>query len=219
MVHRLVSKRPRILLFEHFLSHVECELLMGAAAPQLQQARVSGMAQDVVRRTASGCWLPRSDSAAALDVVRSIECRIAGVTGIALSHGEPCQLLRYSHAEYYSLHPDFYDPRDAMSLSNGGQRIATFIVYLSDVPLECGGATVFPHAAARGGVSVQPKAGRAILWHNTLPSGRPDLRSVHASEPVRRTHSYPEPEKWALSKWLRQRPFHVDPRAFSGSRR
>ena len=52
-----------------------------------------------------------------------------------------------------------------------------------------------------GGLLVRPVAGSALLWFNTLPDGTPDERSVHASLPLR------SGEKWALSQWMRERPY------------
>lgn len=200
-------------------------------------------------RTSSGCWVPRADMHRAWSgsassqrhrlLMKSIEERIADATGVPIEHGEPCQLLRYTHGQEYKLHPDFLSRADGAELRNGGQRIATFIVYLNTVPESSGGATLFPRrtpmrredrgSLRRGAgpkerartdsidaVRIQPVEGRAVLWHNTLPDGRADVLSLHASEPLRAAcanlsipHANPA-EKWVLSKWLRERPFGAD---------
>ena len=136
-----------------------------------------------------------------------MERRIAKATGVATGCGEPSQVLRYEAGQEYALHPDFFSPEDAHALANGGQRVATFLLYLNSVPEHAGGATIWPHAA-RGGLRVQPSRGSAVLLHNTHPSGGVDERSVHCGERV------VEGEKWVLSKWLRERPFAVDVEAF-----
>ena len=51
---------------------------------------------------------------------------------------------------------------------------------------------------------MQPEAGRAIVLNNCLEGGKPDPRSVHAGEVVKRGA-----EKWVLTKWVRRRPFRV----------
>ena len=48
----------------------------------------------------------------------------------------------YGIGGHYNLHHD-YLPEYADQLAHLGQRYATFMVYLSDLPL--GGATAFPH--------------------------------------------------------------------------
>ena len=142
----------------------------------------------------------------------------------------PSQVLRYIPGQRYEVHPDFFDPRDREELANGGQRIVTCLLYLSTLPVGAGGATWFPEADTghlrNRGLRVRPVEGRAIIFHNTLPDGSVDHRSVHAGETVRwnrNSHAAPQqdqqvyrpppPEKWLLSKWVRQRPYHVDAEA------
>ena len=43
-----------------------------------------------------------------------------------------------------------------------------------------GGRTVFP----RVGVGVAPEKGSAVFWWNLLPSGKGDVRTLHAACPV-----------------------------------
>ena len=143
---------------------------------------------------------------------------LSEISGYPRSHGEPAQVLRYQPNSQYEAHPDFFDEYDRRELANGGQRAMTCLVYLATVPEECGGATHFPKA----GLRIQPVEGRAVCWHNTLPSGRVDPRSVHAGELVVRrggggsggSGGGAVHEKWVLSKWVRQRPFKVNHGAF-----
>ncbi|CAN8001613.1 unnamed protein product [Ixodes hexagonus] len=57
----------------------------------------------------------------------------------------------------------------------GGDRIATFMFYLSDVSL--GGSTVFPYAKA----GVSPKMGSAAFWYNMREDGSYDQRTLHGA--------------------------------------
>lgn len=73
-----------------------------------------------------------------------------------------------------------------------GDRLATVLVYLTDV--RSGGHTAFP----RLGVSVAPRAGRALVWFNLDPRRHaPVDLSLHCACPVN------EGEKWVLNKWIR----------------
>lgn len=50
------------------------------------------------------------------------------------------QILHYQPTEKYQPHYDYF--HDDVNVANGGQRIATVLLYLTDV--EEGGETVFP---------------------------------------------------------------------------
>ena len=57
-------------------------------------------------------------------------------------NGEPIQILRYENGQKYEPHFDFF--QDPGNIAIGGHRIATILMYLSNV--EKGGETVFPNS-------------------------------------------------------------------------
>lgn len=59
-----------------------------------------------------------------------------------LENGEDIQVLRYEHGQKYDHHHDYFS--DQVNIVRGGHRIATVLMYLSDVVK--GGETVFPSA-------------------------------------------------------------------------
>ena len=61
---------------------------------------------------------------------------------IPVSHGEGLQVLHYQAGEKYEPHWDYF--QDQVNQVNGGQRVATMLMYLTDV--EEGGETVFPNS-------------------------------------------------------------------------
>lgn len=57
-------------------------------------------------------------------------------------NGEDIQVLRYEHGQKYDPHYDYF--ADKVNIARGGHRVATVLMYLTDV--ENGGETVFPNA-------------------------------------------------------------------------
>ena len=73
-------------------------------------------------------------------------------------HIEATQILRYQAGQYYHAHPDYFSPNDHNNLDRGGQRIASLITWLNDVPE--GGETWFPLQDLK----VKPKRGMAVVF-------------------------------------------------------
>lgn len=69
-----------------------------------------------------------------------------GITSFSFSwfteNGEDIQVLRYEHGQKYEPHYDYFS--DKVNIVRGGHRLATVLMYLSDVAK--GGETVFPNA-------------------------------------------------------------------------
>ena len=83
----------------------------------------------------------------------------------------------------------------AMSQDNSyftGDRMTTFMIYLSDVAR--GGWTAFP----RLGIAVPPTRNAAVFWHNIKRSGRSDMAMLHGGCPVILG------SKWVANKWVRE---------------
>ena len=192
---QVLSWRPRCVLFEDFLSQDECLHLISVAKPFLRVAKVLNRSTgervlDPARRARSARMLdPLRDL-----VVWNVEQRLAQYAMLPPQNAEPITLLFYAKGDEYRPHLDYYDPRapgSRIGLEQGGQRVATFLVYLNEV--EAGGETLFPDA----GISVPPVAGCGLLFFNCAADGQPDPSSLHAGAPVE------SGEKWLLSSWIR----------------
>ncbi|KAL8160750.1 hypothetical protein V2J09_002287 [Rumex salicifolius] len=210
----LLSWEPRAFVYHNFLSKEECEYLIELAKPHMLKSEVidndSGKGIDSRVRTSSGTFLPRERD----KIVSDIEKRIADWTFIPVDHGEGLQVLHYEAGQKYEPHYDYF--MDEFSTVNGGQRIATVLMYLSDV--EQGGETVFPDIkvnqsdvpdwnklskCGKGGMSIRPKMGDALLFWSMKPDGHLDPLSLHAGCPVIRGN------KWSSTKWMRVNEFRV----------
>lgn len=123
-------------------------------------------------------------------------------------HGEGLQVLHYEVGQKYESHFDYF--LEDFSTANGGQRIATILMYLSDV--EEGGETVFPNAkgnisavpywnelsqCGKEGLSAKPKRGDALLFWSMRPDASLDPTSLHGGCPVIKG------DKWSATKWIR----------------
>ncbi|VFQ70147.1 unnamed protein product [Cuscuta campestris] len=203
----ILSWEPRAFVFHNFLSKEECEYLINLAKPHMAKSSVvdskTGKSKDSRVRTSSGMFLSRGRD----QVVRSIEKRIADYTFIPVDNGEGLQVLHYEVGQKYEPHFDYF--LDEFNTKNGGQRIATLLMYLSGV--EEGGETVFPSAkgnfsslpgwnemseCAKRGLSVKPKMGDALLFWSMRPDATLDPLSLHGGCPVIRGN------KWSSTKWM-----------------
>ena len=95
------------------------------------------------------------------------------VSHIPEENGEGMQVLHYVNGQKYEAHHDYFHDTVNPQKSNGGQRVATMLMYLTTV--EEGGETVFPNSAekvvgeqwsecARRGLAVKTQKGDALLF-------------------------------------------------------
>lgn len=193
-----VAKSPFVAIIDNFLSPDECQGLIDFADSKFIDARVVDDATgDFVlhqNRTSMNASFGRGET----PLIAKIEQRIANLLHWEVEKGEPIQVLRYEIGGEYKAHYDYFDPTSVggqKNMTNSGQRVGTFLMYLSDV--EAGGATAFPKL----GFEVRPKAGTALYFANVSPAGEIDPNSLHSSVPV--VHG----TKYLATKWLRINPY------------
>ena len=136
--------------------------------------------------------LRRSENA----LVERIERRLAALAQWPVERTEGLQVLRYGVDEEYRAHFDWMSPNGPAPrrhLEYGGQRLATFVLYLNKV--ESGGGTSFPAI----GLEIVPRKGGALFFLNTDSRYIPDRFTMHAGRPVIKG------VKFIANKWLRQR--------------
>ncbi|CAL8460610.1 g139 [Coccomyxa elongata] len=208
----VLSWEPRAYLYHNFLTDAEADHLIQKGKPHMEKSEVvdneTGKSAPSKVRTSSGMFLNRGED----DIIEQIEARIAKYTAVPKENGEGLQVLNYKASEEYRPHFDYF--HDQYNTQNGGQRIATMLMYLSDV--EEGGETVFPDSPAKpntgnskfsscaqAGVAVKPRKGDALFFYSLTPDGRMDETSLHAGCPVIRG------DKWSATKWLRVEHFNA----------
>ncbi|KAF1373407.1 hypothetical protein PFLUV_G00238550 [Perca fluviatilis] len=187
--------RPLILRYHDIVSDAEIERVKELAKPRLRRATISnpvtGVLEPAHYRISKSAWLGAFEH----PVVDRINQRIEDITGLDVSTAEELQVANYGVGGQYEPHFDFRrkDEPDAFEELGTGNRIATWLLYMSDV--QAGGATVFTDV----GAAVWPKKGTAVFWYNLFPSGEGDDRTRHAACPVLVGN------KWVSNKWIHER--------------
>ncbi|XP_055085656.1 prolyl 4-hydroxylase subunit alpha-1-like isoform X2 [Periophthalmus magnuspinnatus] len=187
--------RPRIVRYHDVVSEREMERVKELATPRLKRATVhdpqTGKLTTAHYRVSKSAWLGSFEH----PVVDQINWRIEAVTGLDVSTAEDLQVANYGVGGQYEPHFDFgrKDEPDAFEELGTGNRVATWLLYMSDV--QAGGATVFTDV----GASIKPKKGSAVFWYNLFPSGEGDYRTRHAACPVLLGN------KWVSNKWIHER--------------
>ena len=209
---QLLSWHPRAYLFPKFIDRDMCKHVIKLAEARLAPSGLALKKGDTLAstreiRTSQGTFLSREDDVDG--TLAYIEDKIAVVTGIPAGHGEAFNVLRYENGQHYDSHYDSFD--EASYGKQFSQRIATVLVYLSDV--EEGGETSFLFEGVNGtkriqtvdykkcdtGIKYKPRAGDALLFWSIHPDMTTDKHSLHGGCPVIKG------TKWTATKWIRNK--------------
>lgn len=214
---KVVHLDPAVVVVENFFTEAECDEYLS-----LQSADASSveyMAEHSHSGRTSSTWF------VAFQRVPYFLARAAALLGVDnIARFESPQLVRYRPGEFFGYHYDVLPtemgvvPIDDGEIDpDGGYRIATLLVYLTDVSE--GGRTLFHSLRASDTdeageplqLGVQPKKGSAILFFPVRSDGRPDYRTMHAGEPAVEEGG----TKAIAQLWLHERP--LVPRQPKGS--
>jgi prolyl 4-hydroxylase len=200
-----ISDSPRAFLYKKLLSDEECAYLINNAKERMTKSTVvdsaTGKSMDSDVRTSTGSFYSRGQD----EVIRRIEKRLSHISFLPVDNGEGLQILHYVNGQQYKPHEDFFHDSVNARPENGGQRVATVLMYLT-TPEE-GGETVFPKAqikttgpgwsdCAKEGLAVKATKGDALLFYSLKPNGETDPTSMHGSCPTLKG------EKWSATKWI-----------------
>ncbi|POI32272.1 hypothetical protein CIB84_003976, partial [Bambusicola thoracicus] len=139
---------PHIVRYYDVMSDEEIEKIKQLAKPKLARATVrdpkTGVLTVASYRVSKSSWLEEDDD----PVVAKVNQRMQQITGLTVKTAELLQVANYGMGGQYEPHFDFSrkDEPDAFKRLGTGNRVATFLNYMSDV--EAGGATVFPDFGA-----------------------------------------------------------------------
>ncbi|XP_038684938.1 probable prolyl 4-hydroxylase 9 [Tripterygium wilfordii] len=204
---QVLSWKPRALYFPSFATEEQCKTIVAMAKKRLQPSTLAlrkGETEESTKgtRTSSGTFISGSeDTSGSLEF---IEEKIARATMIPRKYGEAFNILRYEIGQKYDSHYDAFNPAEYGPQTS--QRVASFLLYLSDV--EEGGETMFPFENGTRissgydykqcvGLKVKPRRGDGLLFYSLFVNGTIDQLSLHGSCPVIKG------EKWVATKWIR----------------
>jgi prolyl 4-hydroxylase len=189
---RLLHQSPPVLAIDNFLTQEECANIKDTVdgAYQVNSATFPGA---LSTRTSTSWFCNYSE-------VPMLLAKANHLLNIPLQTMEEPQIVRYRKGQQFSWH---YDEVPAPQLTNGGQRLATILVYLNDI--HSGGGTVFRDLESQGSpLTVQPKRGSALLFFPAARDGRPDDRTLHKGEIMDG-----DDEKWIVQMWIHERAYHA----------
>ncbi|XP_041447574.1 prolyl 4-hydroxylase subunit alpha-2 [Drosophila obscura] len=178
-----LSLDPLVAIYHEVVSAAEQQDLMHLSRAQLKRHR--GERYDNVRTFASA-----EVAENATPTVQRLHRRLEDITGLDLAASEPLRVLNYGIGGQYYIHEDCVQPQPHVEPFPKEYRLATVLLYLSDVRL--GGYTSFPVL----GLGIRPSRGSALVWHNANNAGNCDFKALHAACPVLLG------TRWVASKWI-----------------
>jgi len=189
-------REPVVYMYHNALLDHEVDRIISISKPNLKRSHVhnpeTGKLMYADYRVAKNTWLFDEQD----ELVANLFQRMGDITGLDMRYSEPLQVNNYGLGGYYEPHFDHSTEEQAKVFTSkwGGNRIATVMMYLSDV--EYGGKTVFTDT--HKGAVFTPEKGAVIHWYNLLRNGRTDRKTRHAGCPV------VFGQKWIANLWIHE---------------
>jgi prolyl 4-hydroxylase len=207
----LKAEHPRLLYLHQTLADEFADDLIHVAEKQIKRSQV------IVKPSDDGLFSNKKLQLEGIDPVRtshgmfitdweewtlpatiSLRLRAARMVGVPEENIEATQILRYQEGQFYKSHLDAFDEWDRANMDRGGQRIATMLTWLNDVPEGLGGDTSFPLA----GIKISPRKGDSVLFYDVDRKMALDKFAEHGGEPPRNGTV-----KWCAVLWIHPRRF------------
>ncbi|KAK7504597.1 hypothetical protein BaRGS_00004083, partial [Batillaria attramentaria] len=176
----ILSQKPYASVFYDIVSDTEISAIKGFIEGKMVRGMV-GQGKNSTKagiRTSDLGWIHDND----IPVAAALSQKVKSITRLEVDQRAP---------DGPSSAEALQNPIEEPQLQYAGERIATFLIYLSDV--EKGGHTVF----LRSGISVAPLKGMVLFWYNYEPDmNEMQQLTFHAGCPVLYGH------KWICNKWI-----------------
>ena len=186
---------PRVV--DGVLTSEECRAIIQKAEASFSRSTVlSDTPVDDSVRTSETAWIDRSDPAVSKLVAKATE-----LTGLPFENMEDVQVVRYKPGTYYRAHHDSCCDESghcSRFAQQGGQRIATLLVYLNGDFTE--GQTHFPEF---GDLKLKADPGSAVFFRplSSDSDRKCHPKALHAGLPIG------QGTKYVCNVWVREQPF------------
>jgi prolyl 4-hydroxylase len=192
----ILSKNPKIILIENFITKEEADHLIEIADKIKQPSTIDSKDNPYTLvnniRSSESAHLGKSRD----NIVKNIEEKACEYVGLNTHHLEPMQVVVYEKGQKFNPHYDFFSS-DSQDILTKGNRNKTILVYLNDIQEDFGGATVFPKI----GLKIRPKAYSALYFEN-MNGSEVDYNTLHAGEEL----VTDKLKKYAINIWFREKP-------------
>ena len=190
---------PEVYVLHNVVSDAKLAMLKDFVSPRLKVSQVfdpidgTGLAapyrvsKNYFMRPGFPYWYPGET-----EIEADMKPYFADSTGLNMDTAEGLQMNNYGLGGQYEFHHDYGLPGKAIPNGQHGNRLATALLYMSDV--EAGGETVFTEI----NLSVAPEKGSILFWYNLHRNGSVLYNTKHASCPVL------SGSKWVANKWIHE---------------
>jgi len=189
---RVICYDPYIVLLKNFISDDEIEAIHHCNRGFKKSVIVvNDEMVESNQRTSETSYLTQNGQFDVKDCrIKNLLNKVCYLANCKRSQIEGLMMVKYEVGQYYYDHHDYFEAEFRNIMKDGGQRIATFFVYLNTVE---GGETEFPKAH----IKVKPHKGDALFWWNVHENGKPIKRTLHRGNKVTKG------TKYGLNIWIR----------------
>jgi len=180
-------------IFENFITKEDAKYIINYGEKNFETSKIlSGI--DKTIRNSKTTWLSKKDP-----VAKKIIKKVCSIVNMSYKNTEDLQIVKYKHGGFYNEHHDSCcDKDDACEefIKMGGQRVVTFLIYLSDDFEE--GGTFFPtlnkiyKPKKYGGILFYPLATNTNMCHP---------KALHTGLPIK------SGTKYIANIWIREKLF------------
>ena len=135
LLHSGPSKLTRIY---GFIDDEETEALLKMAPPKFDRSTIvidNRLVHSPIRTSSTAFLTDMGNRKTYAEPVERVISKLCSLVGCPRYRIETLMLVRYKPGEHYSDHHDYFLPeKHEAQLANGGQRVATVLIYLTDDP-------------------------------------------------------------------------------------